>query len=436
MPRAQQDRLIRQFFLSMPAGAQALLYAGVFCCFAPLGLLQSAMRLQIVPWWEVAAVTLFSGSIAVVFTVTAIRAPRWMALPIVIHFAATAAIVRWMPDRPPILSLDGPALAAVAGRLQIISGLTIGSLMGAFVCFFTLIRREGLRFSTAHAEIRLAREIHTTLVPAVSGRTPALEWRGVSRPSGDVGGDLVDVVSAGTAWTATVADVSGHGVGAGVLMAMFKTAFRSAVLEGHGIAHLTTRINAVVSPLRQPNMFITAACLRLTPGGHLQFVLAGHPPLLHLSPATGRAAWVGESQLALGLIESATYTEGTLALAPGDLVIAVTDGLFEVFDRRDRELGLDGLQRAVEQAGPHAALSVIEAATSRPVTTTGRSSTTRRCSRFASHSEDDFLYRGQVQRLRDAFQLPPTEAGWIITGGTYTVERTGCPESPLRRSRP
>jgi serine phosphatase RsbU (regulator of sigma subunit) len=362
MPRGQQDFLIRQFFLSMPAGAQALLYAGIFCCFAPLGLFQSAMRLQIVPWWEVATITLFSGAIAIAFTVTAIRAPRWMAVPIVLHFAAMAAMVRWLPDRPAIVSLDGPALAAVALRLQIISGLTIASLMGAFVCFFTLIRREGLRFSTAHAEIRLAREIHTALVPAVFGRTPAIEWRGVSRPSGDVGGDLVDVVSAGPAWTAIVADVTGHGVGAGVLMAMCKTAFRSAVLEGHGLADLATRMNAVLSPLSQPNMFITAACLRLGPDGCLHYVLAGHPPLLHLSLATERAAWAGESQLALGLIESAAYTEGTLSLSAGDVVIAVTDGLLEVFDRRDRELGLEGIRQAVEGAGARAALSEIEAA--------------------------------------------------------------------------
>ncbi|MDA1307345.1 MAG: hypothetical protein O2917_08800, partial [Acidobacteria bacterium] len=125
MPRAQQDRLVRQFFVSMPWGAQAALFAGIFFCFAPLGLLQSAMRLQVVPWWEIAAVTAFSGSIAVVFSVTGIRAPRWMAVPIVIHVLITLAMARWMPDRPPVVSLDGPSLAAVADRLQTISAMTI-----------------------------------------------------------------------------------------------------------------------------------------------------------------------------------------------------------------------------------------------------------------------------------------------------------------------
>jgi len=362
MDRSRQDRLVRQFFTSMPTGAQFALFAGIFFCFAPLGLLQSAMSLQVVPWWEVMVMTAFSGLIAVVYSVTAIWAPRWMAVPIVAHLVLMALLVRVLPDRDPVLSLDDTALATLADRLRWTAFLTIGSLMGAFVCFFTLIRREGLRFTGAHAEIRLAREIHAALVPVVSGSGDLLEWRGTSRPSGDVGGDLVDVVSDDTGWTATVADVSGHGVAAGVLMGMYKTAFRSATMEGHDIGRLLSKVNAVITPLRQPHMFITAACLRLTRDRTLEYVFAGHPPMLHLSGATGRAAWVGESQLALALIDPTTYTAAPLPLAAGDVVIAVTDGLVEVFDRHDRELGLQGLQKEIERVGPAASLQAIEAA--------------------------------------------------------------------------
>lgn len=362
MPRAQQDRLVRQFFTSMPTGAQVALFAGIFFCFAPLGLLQSAMSLQVVPWWEVILVTASSGAIAIAYSATAIRNPRWMPVPVAVHVLLLVLLARSLPDRPPVLNLDDVSLAALAGRLRIISALTGASLTGAFVCFFTLIRREGLRFTGAHAEIRLARDIHATLVPAVVGSTPALEWRGISRPSGDVGGDLVDVVSDASGWTATVADVSGHGVAAGVLMGMFKTAFRSATMEGHDIGRLLSKTNAVISPLRQPHMFITAACLRLNADRTLDYVFAGHPPMLHLSAATGRSAWVGESQLALALIDPTIYTAGTLPLGAGDVIVVVTDGLLEVFDRHDRELGLQGLQSAVERVGPAAALEAIEAA--------------------------------------------------------------------------
>lgn len=362
MPRAHQDRLIRQFFVSMPTSAQIALFAGIFFCFAPLGLLQSAMSLHVVPWWEVVVVTAISGLIAIVYTFTAIRWPRWMPVPMAFHLLLMFALSRFLPERGAVVHLDDAELAVLADRLRWTAGLTIGSLMGAFVCFFTLIRREGLRFTGAHAEIRLAREIHATLVPAVTGSTAHLEWRGTSRPSGDVGGDLVDVVSDGHGWTAMVADVSGHGVAAGVLMGMFKTAFRSANMEGHDIGRVLSKINSVISPLRQPHMFITAACLRLNPDATLEYVFAGHPPMLHLSGATGRSAWVGESQLALALIDPTAYTAATLPLSPGDVIIVVTDGLVEVFDRYDRELGLKGLQTEIERVGPTADLAAIEAA--------------------------------------------------------------------------
>lgn len=362
MPRARQERLIRQFFTSMPVGAQLLLYLGIFCCFAPLGLLQPAFRLQLVSWWEIVVMTIFSGSIAIVFAVTAIRAPRWIGVPILVHLALTFALVRLLPERPAAVTLDAATLDVVAARLRAVSVLTIGSQIGAFICFLTLIRREGLRFTSAHTELRLARDIHATLVPAVDGRVGMLEWRGRSRPSGDVGGDLVDVV-AGPSWClATVADVSGHGVASGVMMGMYKTAFRTALDGTADVGALTTRINRVTSQLRQSHMFITAACLHVTTDGTVSYVLAGHPPMLHLQAATGRATWVGESQLALALLDDASYDTRTLMLAPGDVLLAVTDGLLEVFDRRDRELGPEGLQRAVERAGARAALEVIEAA--------------------------------------------------------------------------
>lgn len=177
-----------------------------------------------------------------------------------------------------------------------------------------------------------------------------------------MGGDLADVVEHPRGWSATVADVSGHGVAAGVLMGMFKTAFRASLDDARDVADVVTRINRVISPLRQPHMFITTACLREVAPGRIEYVLAGHPPMLHISHATGTSAWVGDSQLALALLDETTYTSGELVLAQGDILVIVTDGLLEVFDRADRELGLDGLKAAATSAALTGSLRDVEQA--------------------------------------------------------------------------
>lgn len=351
-----------QFFRNMPVRAQAWFYAGIFFCFAPMGLLQEALTLRVEPWWAVAVTTAYSGSIAVLFAWVILRHPRWILLPAATMFVAPWAIQQWTPAGASPTQLDVEGLAALSTRLRIISTASIACMASAYICFVALVKREGLRYSGAHAEIRLARDIHAALVPDLTGQCDGLSWLGRSRPSGDVGGDLVDVVQTPRGWCATVADVSGHGVAAGVLMGMFKTAFRASWQDAHDVADAMTRVNRVIGPLRQPHMFITAACLQQVRPGHFSYVLAGHPPMLHISGVDGTAGWVGDSQLALTLMDHTAYTSGELALDPGDILLIVTDGLLEVFDRADRELGLDGLKAAAIAAARSGSLQDVERA--------------------------------------------------------------------------
>jgi hypothetical protein len=365
MASRHSERLTRQFFTSMPLGAQVILYVGVFFCFAPIGLLQSVMTLQVRPWWTVAAITLFSGGIAIAYAWTGIHKPKWFAVPVASHLAIVFLIRGYFPDVDPRPAYDPGQIDMLQSRVVTLTVLTIACLTGAYASFIGLIRREGLRFSIAHAEIRLAREIHASLVPPVEGERGGLAWRGASRPSGDVGGDLVDVVEHPGRWTACVADVSGHGVASGVLMGMFKTAFRACLDRSADLGDLLTQVNRTMCPLRQPHMFVTAACVRLASPGEIEYVLAGHPPMLHVVSRAGTGAtWIGAPQMALALLDDARYASGRLSVAPGDVLVLVTDGLIEVLDREDRELGLEGLRRAVERAARSGTLTAIERAIS------------------------------------------------------------------------
>src|SRR5262249_42202424 len=142
------------------------------------------------------------------------------------------------------------------------------------------VQREGTRYVRAHTEIALARDIHRLLVPALARRVGAFEFQGVSVPSGEVGGDLIDLVESKDGWIGYVADVSGHGVGAGLLMGMVKSAARMQLQQMSPIDQLLTDLNAVLLDLKKPEMYVTFAGLQFDESG-LRFSVAGHPPILH-----------------------------------------------------------------------------------------------------------------------------------------------------------
>jgi serine phosphatase RsbU (regulator of sigma subunit) len=282
-------------------------------------------------------------------------------LPFVIVFNVLGplAFSHWLaPGAHPDM-LSAADIAGVELRLRVVRVLQSVMAITGYSCFIALLRLEGRRSVSAHTEIRLAHDIHASLAPSVSGESAALEWYGASHPSGAVGGDLVDVVDDDGAWRACIADVSGHGVAAGVLMGMFKTSLRAAWRRTHDPAAALTEVNAVLGPIKQSNMFVTAAALTCRAPGTLDYVLAGHPSLLHVS--RGRARWIGDAQMALGLVDTTIYHAAALEVVPGDLVVVVTDGLIEVFDRRDHELGPEGLLPIVVAAATRSTLQEIAA---------------------------------------------------------------------------
>ena len=346
----------------MTPGARWLLVAVVFLCSAPFGLLGELGSLAQSPWHRVAALTLWSGGMAVAYAAAGTTwPPRFILLAGVVTVLGFFVVQRGVPEAPSPTALGPDEVAALRHHVTIVTGLTFVDVALMYVSFVMLIQGEGLRFMRAHAEIRLAREIHRALVPPLVGSSVTLAWRGVSRPSGEVGGDLVDVIAQPDGWLGCIADVSGHGVAAGVLMGMFKTAFHAAAGEVSDVGEVLTRTNRVISPLKQSNMFVTAACLRLANPGRIEYVLAGHPSLLHVRANASTAAWVGESQLAIGITADTRYETRTFDVERGDVVLVVTDGLLEVTNPQNEELGTAGLARSLQTIADTEPLAEIEA---------------------------------------------------------------------------
>ena len=236
----------------------------------------------------------------------------------------------------------------MAAQLRVLGTGGFFALVIAYSCFLIFSSREGERFFLTHAEMKLARELHQTLVPAIELSVGGFAIYGASIPSGDVGGDLVDAVSHGDDWTAYVADVSGHGVAPGVLMAMFKASVRSLILAGYDGAALLEGVHQTLYPLKTSNMFITAGFLQ-SHQGHLSLSLAGHPSLIYLRRETGEVGEYPSADLPIGILPEQSFSTVELDCHPGDILLLLTDGIMEAANKAGDELGIEPVKMVLRE---------------------------------------------------------------------------------------
>lgn len=161
---------------------------------------------------------------------------------------------------------------------------------------------EGRRQFRLEAEINLAGEIHRGLAPAIDQRVGRFQLAGSSAASGEVGGDLLDVVSVDNGWIAHIADVAGHGVAAGVLMGVVKSAVHTWVSARAGSDEgILPGLNRILTELLPAESYVTLAALSLERDGTLRYAAAGYPPLLHFHAATGEVSEQGVQNFPLGM---------------------------------------------------------------------------------------------------------------------------------------
>jgi hypothetical protein len=244
-----------------------LFMAGVFFIFSIIGFANDIMGMGRQPTLRFVLNVVQFGLFAVVYAIAgfALRKQSWkVILPVfVAQQVVMNTLANWIRD----LSMPAQMSAAEIGRLQsrlTFDGAAIIIAVGiGYACFVYVSITEARRYFRAHAEMALAAEIHHVLVPDIDMRIGEFEFYGQSVPSGDVGGDLIDVFQGERGWIAYIADVSGHGVAPGVVMAMVKSAARMQLSSAEKSGGLLERLNSVLYPIKKPDMFATLAYLSL-----------------------------------------------------------------------------------------------------------------------------------------------------------------------------
>jgi hypothetical protein len=214
----------------------------------------------------------------------------------------------------------------------------------AVVIFFRFSRvsREQAR---ASAELGAARDIQQRLVPASLPTLTGYRLEAAYIPAQEVGGDFYQVLpqSDGSALI-VVGDVSGKSLKAAMTGTLAIGAIRTLADEDLRPAVFLARLNQQVLNT-QDSGFITCLCVRLEPGGGLTLSNAGH-----LSPYRRGEEVPCDPGLPLGIVAAVEYSESVSALAPGDTLTLLSDGVVEARNPSGRLLGFDGARAISTQS--------------------------------------------------------------------------------------
>ena len=316
------------------------LLVAAFLTFSSLGFLMDLMAIGLLPRWEAFFFAVFQGLMAVVYLLLTIRRPKLIVVAVMFQVLVSVTLV-------PLTAVQHRLDESLRMRILVDAGIIIAVLVAGYQFFLRYIGDEGLQNVRLQTELAFAHAIQKTLVPPLAVVTPSLEVFGKSIPSEMVGGDLIDFVGRDGGGLAYIADVSGHGIPAGVLMGMLKTAVRTALDSGCGMRDLLLCLNRVLPGVKEPNMYATMACIRFDGSHRAEFAIAGHLPILvlHYSSEAAQLERLDVSGFPVGLLAKADWNCASVEYGDGDLFALVTDGIVETTNDADEEYGLEPVER-------------------------------------------------------------------------------------------
>src|SRR5437016_10891928 len=158
-------------------------------------------------------------------------------------------------------------------------------------------------------DMQIARRVQEALVPSGSFRGPKIEIRSAYMPSEALSGDFYDYFLQDNMTYLFVADVSGHGLPAAILVSLLKSYIHTEVDAGTPLSRLMSRLNDFLFSVSLPTQFATAQLFRVGPDGTLHYTNAAHPPFLLFRRASQRAALLEEPSHLLGAMPKMIFDE-------------------------------------------------------------------------------------------------------------------------------
>jgi phosphoserine phosphatase RsbU/P len=227
----------------------------------------------------------------------------------------------------------------------------------------TLIEEQNKR-QRLENEISIAREVQNQLFPSTLPSVPGVEIEAICKAARSVSGDYYDFIQLSPTHVAiAIADISGKGISAALLMASLQAALRSQMLT-EGSEHLSTaelvaRLNKHLVRNTADDRFATFFIAVYDSATRtLRYTNAGHLPSFLI--CNGSAHLLDKGGMVLGVVDDYVYEQGSLEVAPDSLLIGYSDGLVEPENVYGEEFGIPRLKEAAVRVHGAAPLMVAE----------------------------------------------------------------------------
>jgi phosphoserine phosphatase RsbU/P len=209
-------------------------------------------------------------------------------------------------------------------------------------------------------QLQLAKDVQSGLLPAQPPEIEGYDLAGICIPTFEIGGDYYDyIILDKTNLAIIIADVSGDGVPAALIMAAFRAMFRNQLKLYNEPAGIMNLLNQQMSELSRKRDFITAFYGKLNFKDHtLTYINCGHNPPILLR-ANGKLEYLETGGPSLNIIKDVKYISSSVSLSSGDQIIFYTDGVTEIFNRDLKEFGFDRLNKEILNSKDTSANEII-----------------------------------------------------------------------------
>jgi sigma-B regulation protein RsbU (phosphoserine phosphatase) len=249
------------------------------------------------------------------------------------------------------------------GICEICQGVVDAALLEmdytAHVCLDHYSEDERRRLES---ELELSQVVQRALLPQSAPRISGVEVAAFSRPAEIIGGDYFDFFKfRDGSHGLVIADVSGHGVSAGMFMSSLQTAIQTMAPYADSPAEILERINRFYIHNINFTTFVTVFLAQFDPTTlTLTYVNAGHNPPAIYRAGKNEIQWLMPSAPAIGLAEMFYPRTESVTLTKGDSLLLYTDGVTEVLNTSNEQFGQDRLAELFRQSIHLSAQSILQ----------------------------------------------------------------------------